>query len=1465
MRQNWQMEAEARLKSGRHKRIWKKVVQTLACIVVFCTTYALILPAITMERQTYCGLAEHTHSESCGGESIHWSCEAQWETHHHRAVCFDEEGNLICGTAETLLHTHNAYCYGEDGRLLCPLTEAEAHVHGAECYAVVRGELLCDLPESEGHVHGDGCLDEAGALVCDLPESEGHVHDDLCFVCTEELVCTLAEAQEHTHDEGCYDESGALVCGILSAPRHDHDESCLCTVEAEECTLPEHEHTDKCYIDPAAAAVMDRIDALPDNDEIDATLTAYEEAEDLEGLESWYAQLLASIQSVKADYDALTAEQQAAVTNADKLLALAELTGDWDDEVQMISGKNVTYQVWLNGDWRTVGTSAYRTGMVKGQEYAYIDSATAESFFGEYGYTAATDPATTMQASYNDIYTIYYLDKQTTTSNGTTTTKYVQSNYCMDVKGDSVTAGTLIQLYTANSSAAQKFRIFDDGSYSVISPLNPGGDGKRYYVNTSGTSGEQLKLSAELNDGSCWRITTTSGGVTKFTSARGSNLLIDLDDYNQTNGTKIQAYQNGKAINWRLVQQYAMEDVTSQQQEDGTYLIGLRPESNGSILVRYTPAGTVQPSAKPTTIQGADTRDLIEVNLYDYGTNINDKYNSDKKYPGFQQDNGTTGDLTKFHGSAFNFGNNITSDLAAGLTSVTQQTTGINSMGANRANEPISGAIKDTLVNGYPALADGTSLSYLFSQNTYATKKNTQSVNGLFLYNDVTGAYTYNSRNNHAQFNAKDNTFTLYEQVISSNFMMYPFGNFLPFNDINTQATQASTIDKVALQAMANRAGSKSGSAYQTLKTKLGEFIALMDNAYGTGKWTAKDCVNKYFEVSNINKTFTDESLAGVYSINYDEATDFYFGMEMKMNFMQPKGGLTGKDGKQPMQFTFSGDDDVWVYIDGKLFLDLSGIHRHVGGEIDFVKGEVRYYTLDVATGDVSEVPYKTVPFSQLVDRSQLNDAGTFKDYSQHSFNMYYMERGAGSGVCRMNFNFPVLRRNAITVGKELTTDSETIEALGDPDFRFRVMKADGSAPFIAEGTAYHLFGADGKEIGSFGVYKTGPGGVFTLKAGQQAVFPDIEEDSGSYYVEELLDPGDYGQYGQITVRGESETLTAGNVVIDSTTFTGVKSPVRDMSSGSTLFCFENQISTEKLASLSITKQLEGYPQKARDAQVFDFAVTLDGRPLPVGTAYTVGGTTHTVEQEGIITLAPGETAVIPNILSGSQFTVTETEASAEGYTVTYQVNGTAVEGGAATGAVKTGTAVSVLVTNAEGGATVTIPVKKTLANPDGTARTYQFRLVQVKDNTGTTEMPNTEQLVSVTFPAGETGTLRETVFTLAYPMQSYPEGGTLYYKITEVPGTETDTFYDETVWLASVTLTRSGGTLTASPPVLWRSGDGNAGETAVSFRNVLAVYELPQTGGPGTFLFTLCGLGLTAAAVILLRARGRKKERGTA
>lgn len=821
---------------------------------------------------------------------------------------------------------------------------------------------------------------------------------------------------------------------------------------------------------------------------------------------------------------------------------------------------------------------------------------------------------------------------------------------------------------------------------------------------------------------------------------------------------------------------------------------------------------SIDNSSKLSTITGVDTRDLIEINLYDYGTNINENYVKNKKYPGFQQNGGTkvANSTSLTDGNNFNFGDTITTDIEE-IRNVTSGGTGLNDFNDdNIINRPVSGAMLSTLKDGYPALKDGTSLSYLFTQNKYASKQNEVSINRLFQHNETTGAYYYNSRDNHAQFNDDTDEFVLYNQIISSNFMMYPFGNFLPLNDIVHETTQASLFDgnrfRTIIDSAEYEATNNSNSA--TLKSqysKLADTITNFDKAMTTKyrkNYTASQAATQYFTAAKLNKTISNSILKNIYSIDYDEATNFFFGLEMKMNFMQPKGGKTGLSGNENMRFYFTGDDDVWVYIDGILFLDLSGIHRHVGGEIDFVNGKVYYYELNPQTGDVSSTPYKEVSFAEILGSSaNLNSKGTFKDYSTHTFNFYYMERGAGSGVMRMNFNMPVIKDNSISITKEISSNDMT--ALGNPDFYFQVMKPNNTSDikddelFIGANYQYDIYDDYGTKLRS---ETTDTNGVITLKAGEHVVISGIAENTGKYYVRELLDEDWVKQYKQVTVDGSTVTLDSYNssLEVGADTFTGIVSTTKDISDGNTSFVFNNKVDVNEYAKLKIKKTMAEGTSESLLNKSFEFYVTIDDVPIAVGTEYKIGSTTYTVSKLGTINVKAGEEAVIEKILAGSKFKVEEILSATSGFTDSYKVDSVKTETDYATGTVLTST-VTVEVINTENDAIeITIPVKKETTTSDEVKYTYTFTLLDV----------DTDKTISEIITVNEEG-IGSGEFKVEYSQAEHSEGLTTYkYKIYEEKKTtlndvsiENDkyTSYDESIYEIEVTVnnTESGFTAT--------------------------------------------------------------------
>ncbi len=834
---------------------------------------------------------------------------------------------------------------------------------------------------------------------------------------------------------------------------------------------------------------------------------------------------------------------------------------------------------------------------------------------------------------------------------------------------------------------------------------------------------------------------------------------------------------------------------------------------------------------KLTPIDSADTFDLIDINLFNYGDKINTYYKQDIYYPGFQQEYGASGNSLSSPG-LFNFGNNITTDLAAGINGLVSSapTDSINDLvPSSPANLPLSGVMKfDLSPNGYPVLKhDGahSELSWLFSEHapTSTTKLNTQNINGLFRYNAETGEYYFDSRLFNAHYNAEKQIFELYDERLTPNYMMYPFGNFLPFNNINTQATRVIDINRAYFKSQASSAaikhqngqsvhitdGGRDMYSYDVLNKSLTKFVELMDGKY-PGGFGWEQGLESYFEVADLPPASTPDNgsgapnpIDGLYNLDYTVPTDFYFGMSMKFDFIMPKDGMTGPDGKQPLVFDFNGDDDVWIYVDGKLYLDLSGIHRHVGGRIDFVNGRVMYYEfnkesgqadksvdtgiIDPATGksyrytnEKGETVYY-VPFSYLdqtaAKNGAFNEKGTFQNYTEHTIDFFYMERGSGSSVCNISFNLPLLRKNRISVNKELQgLGGADVSVIGDPDFKFQILKAnaDGTTtdePFIGENVPFDIY--DSVTYVKLGTGMTGKNGIFTLKADQTAMFADITEDKGNYFVRELLDPTVFEQYGKISVDNKVVTLdTYDDHVIGNTTYKGVDSGIKNINEGNTSFTFTNILDIYEFGALRLQKEFLDYADGI-DAKYVTFELFLGDKPVPLGAPYTVtlpDGTkeTRTVTEEGFVTFRSDETVCFEKVIAGTQIKLREVSEATAGYHVSYQalsgITLTAYAEGDAeyvSGVIESGTVGVIQIINEREGTKIKLPLRKHLLYPDGTLYSFTF-VIEGIDDPQSQKPTGYYQKTAIELREGET----DFAFTLNYP-QGTTEG-TYFYRVYE-------------------------------------------------------------------------------------------------
>ncbi|WP_162611909.1 fibro-slime domain-containing protein [Eubacterium sp. An11] len=208
-----------------------------------------------------------------------------------------------------------------------------------------------------------------------------------------------------------------------------------------------------------------------------------------------------------------------------------------------------------------------------------------------------------------------------------------------------------------------------------------------------------------------------------------------------------------------------------------------------------------------------------------------------------------------------------------------------------------------------------------------------------------------------------------------------------------------------------------------------------------------------------------------------------HFGMTMSASFVQP---AEGKVNGQNMVFNFNGDDDVWVFIDGVLVLDIGGIHDALDGSIDFNTGKV------TVTGQ-PETTLKALFEAANRDTNTGFNGNTFADYTDHTINFYYLERGEGTSNCKLEFNIQTVPTDKVIVEKQLGIAGLTT----DDKFTFKAETSANGKNWTAlkEGTSFIINNTDGTGSTSGTI---GSNGEFTLEPGQRAEFSDIT--AGTYF-----------------------------------------------------------------------------------------------------------------------------------------------------------------------------------------------------------------------------------------------------------------------------------------------------------------------------------------------------------------------------
>lgn len=314
--------------------------------------------------------------------------------------------------------------------------------------------------------------------------------------------------------------------------------------------------------------------------------------------------------------------------------------------------------------------------------------------------------------------------------------------------------------------------------------------------------------------------------------------------------------------------------------------------------------------------------------------------------------------------------------------------------------------VKDTLVNGYPEIKAGTyasygtkgdctdeSLAYLFNNDSQANGKQ----NGKAVYNNVKGL-----------FQLKDGYYVYDSYGSKGNYAVY-----------NSTTNSFNVYDKAGVY--------KGGVS----DANLGQFFPF-------------DSADKVFDEKG-NSLSPKQIIDGSTNLNH------HFGMSVTTEFVQPASGKT--TGNKDMIFEFSGDDDVWVYIDGVLVGDLGGIHEKATLKINFATGGVHVGHVDNANDPektIQDTTIKAMFQAAGADTSNRRFSGnTFLDSSKHTLSFFYLERGAGASNMSLKFNLTTLPSS------EVAKVDQNGEAVQGAEFALYQSDANWNAQdeAIAQGT----------------------------------------------------------------------------------------------------------------------------------------------------------------------------------------------------------------------------------------------------------------------------------------------------------------------------------------------------------------------------------------------------------------------------
>ncbi len=864
----------------------------------------------------------------------------------------------------------------------------------------------------EAHTHTADCYDETGTLICALEE---HTHTDACYEPAAEKA-PLCGHEAHTHTADCYDETGTLICAL---EEHTHVESCYQTAAEKTplCGLEEHTHTEDC-----CSADGTLVCELSEHTHTDACYEAastqrfsYADAQ---------LQLTLTVESAQP----LPEDTELDVQTADA----AVFSGLSDGEASDGAEQWIVRQLALVQSGEALDTAAYRmtaeiavTDAVLQPLLGQLDALDEAAPEAETGVTLAV-----MQAGDEGL---QELDSAT-----------ISAEKAAPVFTVSVQSGTIAVLApTANPSYTVQYyayipRFATNGEKELtvfdtsggVLPTNGGtNETKSIYLTPTGQNTTKNAGNATPN----YHVATTSE-LTKMYAANEFeyikapnpsyiNKLIDNSSYELK---QIWVLRDGKdeastnEADWTIYDDPANVHFTNRNLTDEA--------GAGEQNIIYLDSTSTKRNVLRLVYDTKEADFTTSATFYDY--NISSGQNGDGKWctgiTGINIESNYPRDNEKTKWSDYR-------DILA---------FGNANCGTGMANYKFNGVY----LNKYSGRNYGC---------TFGLAKSLS--NGKIVYNDwlitpdLFNAGNANGKksfeNSSLTFSQVGDTYTLSSASVGTRSIRGLQDFFNPSPKTDTTHTHIFTNDFWPLD----------GVSYTDIQ---------MDPKFGS--YSNPIYYQGFASADGISGTWGDESTTLPYSDD-GQAHNSFFGMQYAVTFT-----LT-PDYVGPLDYTFFGDDDMWVFLDDTLVCDIGGVHSSVGEYVnlwDYIR-----------TGRTED--------------------------EQHTLTFFYTERGASGSTCYMNFTLPSVSGVNIEQKTGDLEISKQVIGEDDPDkakeFTFDIKFTDANGSRIWDDYAYTRTKNDGSTETDLVLHN---GSQFSLKAGETIRIKYLP--IGLRYEITELDPGGY-------------------------------------------------------------------------------------------------------------------------------------------------------------------------------------------------------------------------------------------------------------------------------------------------------------------------------------------------------------------